>query len=173
MSPQRRSYRRGPRAWRYAWVPGHDEGNSTTNAITVTDDLIGNYKVDTQQETMPGFVIVRVIGNLKVGTANSSIGNETPWYFGVGANKENVSTPTNPQTEVGRFLWYIADTTDRRGIESQTDVFKAYTNTYYFDVKGQQRLVDVGDSLIGVMEAVGAGEAVEWSIFTRTLIRIP
>ncbi len=166
-----RSFQRGPRP-RYAWVPGNDQSQTTAAAsIEVSADLLSNYFSDVGRDTGPGFVIERIFGTLIVSSV--TIGALTPFMCGLKVVSEGISASAiTPKTEVGRWLWFLQSETDHGATETAAGVFDSKQTWYHFDVKGRWRFDNVGDQLVMTMQNDAADNVLEWSIYTRTLLRV-
>jgi len=167
-----RSFTRGSSRARYAWVPGEAiEQVILGSATNVSGNLLENYVVDSGRDVGPGYTIERILGHVVV--KSGTPGDGSNFYMGLLVQAENVNISSIlPRSEIGRFLWWYASSTPSMAIETAAGVFDAWELRIDFDVKGRQRLLNMGDELRLISTNGASSPTVAFDIYTRTLIRV-
>ena len=173
--PRPRSTARFPtrRKVKYAWLPASDRENSNPAATTNTSaDLLAAYVADVGAELPVGTVIERIIGNLSISTTTATGDGE--FTCGIRVATEGITTVGLPvlDTEVARWLWWMGAHLSG-AYETSAGGFIAKEYHFPFDVHGRWRMDDIGDMLLFAILNHTGETAFTWSLWTRTLVRIP
>ncbi len=129
---------------------------------------------DMGRETAPGMVIERIIGTLSVRAASENASN-VPYTAAIRVVPEGDTGLTLvPDTEIGRWLWWYGTQLTTLATESAAGVFRAMWDApVTFDVHGRWKLDNVSDTLRFMLVNHDAEDDLIWSLWTRTLLRIP
>jgi len=156
---------------RYAWCPASLRDVPVSGGTTVLSaDLLATMVTDMGRETAPGMVVERIIGTLVV---SASLATEfVNWTAGIRVIDEGQNTPLTVDTEIGRWLWWSGGLA-AGGSQTGTTTFRPIFYRHEFDVHGRWRLDDVGDQLKMSIINHEAEDDLLFSLWTRTLLRIP
>jgi len=160
---------------RYAWLPSSSRINSLAAATTVGSvDLLAAMNNDMGREPAPGMVIERIIGNLSL-RLTAETASSAPITCGIRLVEEgSTALLVTLDTEIARWLWWYGTMIIDDVAEQSAGVFRPVWKTHIpFDVHGRWRLTNVGDELRFTMINHDAEDAILWSLWTRTLVRIP
>ncbi len=156
-----------------AWVRHADRDNTASSGATaVSADLLQNYAADVGQDTVPGMVIERCIGDFWF--ASATIGAASGFMVSMIVTPEG-GLVANPvlDTEIYRSLWTAGGIADGLAVESSASTFTRRFSTMHFDVKGRWRLVNVGDQLVMLVRPFTGEADLLWDIYSSVLVRIP
>jgi len=170
LTTRRRRQTRGPRP-RYVWLPASDRENVLAAGTTAASaDLLAAMVADMSIEPTPGMVIERIIGTLSVQPAGIDQGITA----GIRVVEEgSTALLVTLDTEVARWLWWYGTALRQEVYEHSAGVFRFAWESVPFDVHGRWRLQNVGDELRLTLINHDAESAITWSLWSRTLVRIP
>ncbi len=160
---------------RYAWLPSRQSIVATGSGVTTSGvDLLAAMNADMGREPAPGMVIERIIGQLSV-RATAETASSIPITCGIRLVEEgSTALLVTLDTEVARWLWWYGTMVNDDVAEQSAGVFRPVWGTHIpFDVHGRWRLTNVGDELRFTIANHDAEDAILWSLWTRTLVRIP
>jgi len=157
---------------RYVWVPGDTQIETTpANSLESSADLLVNYFNDSGRVTGPGMVIERIFGTLIVQTA--VVNSVSPFMCGLQMVREDdTAVRISPKTEIGRFLWWMADECPIEASEVAAGVFIPKRAVYHFEVHSRAKLTSMAEGMRLQMQNDDGENVLTWSIYTRTLLRV-
>jgi len=162
---------------RYLWCPASDRVNALAAATTDTSaNLIATLSSDAGIVSTPGMVIERIIGMLYVRpTSAGTAVKDIDFTAGIRVlGDDGAESPPTLDTEIARWLWWYGGMVSGLVAEVASGSFVVqWDPAITFDVHGRWRLTDAGDTLQMAIVNHDAEDSLTWSLWTRTLIRIP